>query len=156
MMTAEIHNDFSCQWNGFPILHATPLSSAELGRCLLLRLIHSVYFYRWHLYNSAAACAKSHLCLVKAVDLRVCLPLSRRVRKSLWKEGTPLWCLPELLSSLHPHLHLQERCALSHPSFKELGAGDSATFTLFWDVVLLITLKHLLEITWGFQFLFKA
>jgi hypothetical protein len=38
-----------------------------------LNLTHSSHFHGWHLYNSAASCAKSYFCLVKAVSLRIAL-----------------------------------------------------------------------------------
>lgn len=40
-----------------------------------------------------------------------------------------------------------------HPSFTELGVGDSAPFL---DLVLLITLRHILKTMWGSEFLFKS
>lgn len=109
-----------------------------------LNLTHSPQFHGWHLYNSAASCAKSYFCLVKAVSLRVVLahlPGTQEVTGH--NGGWGLLCGASGLFSLHIlcelHLHLQERSALFHPSFKELKAGELAAFTLFWGVVFLVT-----------------
>ena len=65
-----------------------------------LNLTHSSHFHGWHLYNSAASCAKSYFCLVKAVSLRI---------------ASGLFSLHVLCEA---HLYLQERSALFHPSLR--------------------------------------